>query len=268
MSHVVRRARLLAVTVLLLVSTIPAPTAAQEPSLYDRLGGLPAIEAVVAQFVTNVGADERINRFFAGTDLDRLQTLLVEQICQGSGGPCEYTGRSMSDAHRGMGVSGGDFTALVEDLVAALDAFSVPAGEQGELLALLGPMQADIVESRPAPTPVPTAVTQQLPAPTQAPTPVTAPAPTAPTVPESRPPTTTTVTIRGFAFSPVTTTIGVGSIITWANMDQVGHTATGPGFDTGVLGTNRSGSATFSAAGTFSYGCSIHPIMRATIVVQ
>ena len=117
-------------------------------SLYDRLGGKPAITAVVDHFVGNVASDNRINGFFAKTNIGRLKLRLVEQICMGTGGPCKYTGRSMKAAHRGMGVRGADFGALVEDLKLSLDKFDVPPREQGELLAILGPMKGDIVERR------------------------------------------------------------------------------------------------------------------------
>jgi hemoglobin len=125
-----------------------AKPAGDTKSLYTRLGGKPAIRAVVNDFVGNVAADKRINKFFAKTDIPNLKRQLTNQICQGSGGPCKYTGRSMKDAHRGMGVSGGDFGALVEDLQKSLNKFKVPAREQGELLAILGPMKRDIVEKR------------------------------------------------------------------------------------------------------------------------
>ena len=120
----------------------------QSQSLYQRLGGKPAITAVVDDFVGNVAADNRINRFFAKTNIPRLKLRLVEQLCVGTGGPCTYKGRSMKDAHRGMGVRGMDFGALVEDLKLSLDKFNVPAREQGELLAILGPMRKDIVEKK------------------------------------------------------------------------------------------------------------------------
>lgn len=117
-----------------------------ETSLYHRLGGETAIRAVVDQFVANVAADERINKFFAATDLGELKKHLVNQIGQASGGPQKYTGRDMKTAHAGMGVGEADFNALVEDLVKALDQFRVPEKEKGELLALLDPMKGDIVE--------------------------------------------------------------------------------------------------------------------------
>jgi len=115
-------------------------------SLYDRLGGKPAIEAVVGQFLQNVVADDRINAFFANADANDLSAKLVDLICQGTGGPCTYTGKDMKAAHQGMGVKEADFNALVEDLVAALDEFNVPEQEKGELLGILGPMKNAIVE--------------------------------------------------------------------------------------------------------------------------
>ena len=78
---------------------------AQEPtaqkSLYERLGGQPAIVAVVDDFVGNVAKDKRIKGFFAHTDIANLKTKLVEQICAATGGPCTYTGRDMKTVHAG-----------------------------------------------------------------------------------------------------------------------------------------------------------------------
>ena len=116
-----------------------------QKSLYDRLGGQPAVTAVVDDFVGNVAADNRINGFFARTDIPRLKKNLVDQICQGTGGPCTYTGRDMKTAHKGMNITDAQFNALVEDLKKTLDKFKVPEKEQGHLLAVLGPMKPQIV---------------------------------------------------------------------------------------------------------------------------
>jgi hemoglobin len=115
------------------------------PSLYERLGGQPAITAVVDDFIGNVAADTRINQRFAGSNLPRLKTMLADQICEASGGPCTYAGRSMREAHAGMKITDAEFTALVEDLVKSLDKFKVPAPEKHELLAALGGMKPQIV---------------------------------------------------------------------------------------------------------------------------
>ena len=114
--------------------------------LYDRLGGLDAITAVVDSFVARCAADDRINRKFARTDVPRLKKMLVDQVCEATGGPCTYSGRDMRETHDGMGVTAGEFDALVEDLGATLEEFSVPAAEQAELVGILGPFRGEIVE--------------------------------------------------------------------------------------------------------------------------
>src|ERR671919_1274115 len=116
------------------------------PSLFDRLGGKDAITAVVDAFVARCAADDRINGKFVRTDIPRLKQMLADQVCEATGGPCTYTGRDMRETHDGMGVTAGEFDALVEALVATLDEFDVPKAEQEELLGLLGPMRDDIVE--------------------------------------------------------------------------------------------------------------------------
>jgi hemoglobin len=115
-------------------------------TLYERLGGLDAITAVVEDFVARCADDGRINGKFVRTDIPRLKKMLVDQVCEAAGGPCTYTGRGMRETHDGMQVTAGEFDALVEDLVATLDELDVPKAEQDELLGLLGPMRDDIVE--------------------------------------------------------------------------------------------------------------------------
>ncbi len=126
----------------------PDPTPAPPPapkSLYDRLGGQPAITAVVEEFVGRTTTDPRIKERFFNTDAVELKKLLVEFVCMATGGPCKYSGRSMVDSHAGMELVDEEFTALVENLVAALDKFKVPEKEKGELLGALGPLKPDIV---------------------------------------------------------------------------------------------------------------------------
>ncbi len=123
----------------------PAPPVAK--SLYDRLGGLPAITAVVDEFVNRTAADPRIKNRFFNTDVDNLKKLLVEFVCMATGGPCKYTGRDMESTHAGMDLVDDEFGALVENLVAALDKFKVPEKEKGELLGAIGPLKPQIVVS-------------------------------------------------------------------------------------------------------------------------
>ena len=115
-------------------------------TLYERLGEHEAINAVVDDFVARCAGDDRINAKFARTDIPRLKQMLKDQVCQASGGPCTYAGRSMSETHEGMGVTAGEFDALVGDLVATLNQFNVPKAEQDELIGILAPLRSDIVE--------------------------------------------------------------------------------------------------------------------------
>jgi hemoglobin len=115
-------------------------------TLFERLGGIDAITAVVEDFRDRVAGDDRINLKFARTDLARLTKMLINQVCEATGGPGRYNGRGMKEAHADMKVTNGEFNALVEDLVATLNHFKVPGAEQGELLAILGPLKSDIVE--------------------------------------------------------------------------------------------------------------------------
>ncbi|MGH1366707.1 MAG: group I truncated hemoglobin [Calditrichia bacterium] len=117
-----------------------------EATLYERLGELPAITAVVDTFTAKVAANQQLLPFFANSDLTRFKRLLVEMICEAANGPCSYSGRTMTEIHEGMGISNADFDALVGELQVTLNQFAVPATEQQELMAIMGLRRADIVE--------------------------------------------------------------------------------------------------------------------------
>ena len=125
-----------------------ATMATKEVSLYDRLGGRPAIRLVVDDFVANVVADNRVNARFKDMkfpEVERLKSNLSDQICQAAGGPCGYYGRDMKAAHTGMKVTEAEWNATVENLGKALDKHKVGAKEKQELVGLLAPMKRDIV---------------------------------------------------------------------------------------------------------------------------
>jgi len=123
----------------------PAPAAAKSDALYRALGGQPGITKVVDAALAEIHGDLRINLFFEKTDMADLRRLLIEQICNATGGPCEYTGRSMEEAHSGLNLTDSDFDAFVEDLVRAMDSQKVPKDLQKQLLDLLGPMRPQVV---------------------------------------------------------------------------------------------------------------------------
>jgi hemoglobin len=118
----------------------------QTQSLYDRLGGLNAINALTESWVARVGGDDRANGKFARTDIPRLKEEVAGQLCEATGGPCTYTGRSMRETHAGMKTTAGEFDVVMQHLGAALDELHIPRPEQDELVGLLRPMRDDIVE--------------------------------------------------------------------------------------------------------------------------
>lgn len=130
-----------------------------ERSLYDRLGGIDAITAVVRAVVDRQMKDDRINQKFARTSEDRLIKEFVDLICQAAGGPCTYTGRDMTEAHHDMGVTNGEWDAFVEDVVTVLNEFKVGAAEQDDLLNALASFRGEIIEvdSPQVGTPLPSA---------------------------------------------------------------------------------------------------------------
>jgi hemoglobin len=120
-------------------------------SLYERLGGYNAIAAVVDDFVGRLVTDKQFERFFAGHSTDskkRIRQHIVDQFCEGAGGPCVYTGRTMKASHAGLGITEAEWDASAKHLVATLDKFKVPEAEKKELLAFVNGVKADIVEKK------------------------------------------------------------------------------------------------------------------------
>jgi hemoglobin len=120
-------------------------------SLYDRLGGSYAIAAVTDDFVNRLLADpvvtgnkEAVKRLPQG-HVPGLKFEVAALLCQVTGGPAMYTGKSMKDAHMGMHITDAEWNAMVADFKATLNAFKVPAQEQQELFDIVGSTKADIV---------------------------------------------------------------------------------------------------------------------------
>jgi hemoglobin len=123
-----------------------AAAAQAQTTLYERMGGEAKLRAAVNEFVGILVADDRINFAFADTDLRKFNQLLFEQFCSLSGGPCHYTGRDMHTSHEKLNITRAQFNALTEDLYSALDRVRVPYRLQNKLVAMLAPMEHDIVK--------------------------------------------------------------------------------------------------------------------------
>ena len=130
-----------------LASAGPGPAAkpVDPASLYARLGQRAGIEAVMTDFVGRMAKDRRVNKRFANANANALIAKLTDQLCQASGGPCNYTGKDMKSAHAGMKITNREWNVTVAHLTAAMRAKRVGRKEQREVIAALGPMRNDIV---------------------------------------------------------------------------------------------------------------------------
>ena len=128
-----------------------AATVTKKMTLFDRLGGAPAITAVVDSFVNTTAASPKVNFFrdgkYKGLDVVHLKKQITAFIIQVTGGPSEYKGRDMKTAHTGMKITADEFNAIAGDLAATLDKFKVPKTEKDELMAIAASTQKDIVET-------------------------------------------------------------------------------------------------------------------------
>lgn len=122
-----------------------------QPSLYDRLGGVYSIATVVDDLIDRIMVDSRLN---ANPRVDEahhrvspagFKYLVTEMVCWATGGPQRYSGRSMRDSHQHLLITAAEWEAFLEDFQQTLDKFGVPEAEQAELKAIVDTTRADIV---------------------------------------------------------------------------------------------------------------------------
>lgn len=119
--------------------------AAQEENLFQALGGQEGVNVIVENFIMEIAGDERVIDHFAVSNVERFRSMMREHLCAIADGPCDYTGDSMVDTHVGMGVTEGDFNAIVEDMMAAMNQAGVPIGTQNRLLSRLAELRGEII---------------------------------------------------------------------------------------------------------------------------
>jgi hemoglobin len=146
---------LLGVTIAVLATTTAlAEQATTKKSLYDRIGGQAALTKVVDDFVARAAANPKVNFTRNGTwnasdaAVKTLKMHLVNFLGGAFGGPQKYTGRSMQEAHKGMGITQAEFDALAADLKAVLEANKVPSAEVNEIMKIAASTAPDIVEKK------------------------------------------------------------------------------------------------------------------------
>ena len=122
-----------------------------KPSLYDRLGGIYNIATVIDDFIDRIMVDERLN---ANPRVDEahhrvsppgFKYLVTEMLCDASGGPQVYSGRTMGDSHRHLMITEEEWKAFMDDLQQTLDKFEVPQPEQDEVNAIVESTKEAIV---------------------------------------------------------------------------------------------------------------------------
>ena len=136
----------LAASALLLAGSAFAQTSApKDDQLYKAFGEKPGLVALMDDFMVRLLADERTGPHFKPANQQRVKEQLVEQFCALGGGPCVYKGADMKSSHANLDIKKSDFHALVEVLQVSMDAKGIPFRKQGEMLALLAPMNRDII---------------------------------------------------------------------------------------------------------------------------
>jgi hemoglobin len=142
--------KLFVVTPMLTLLLVATKTYSQE-SLYKRLGGYDALAAVTDDFITRLATNKDISRFFVGLSDDskgKIRQHIVDFLCNKTGGPCVYTGRTMKDSHKGLKITESDWTTAANLLGETLKKFNVPKKETDEVFAFVTTLKGDIVESK------------------------------------------------------------------------------------------------------------------------
>ncbi len=143
------RLRAFAAAAIVTAAAFSAGATAKDKTLYERLGGYEAISAVVEKFADSLFADPKINQFFIGMSDDTRQSFKQKNknlLCNVTGGPCKVISRPAGDAHRGLGITGGDFEVVTGHLKDVLNEFKVPAREQDEVFVIILSLRPKIVD--------------------------------------------------------------------------------------------------------------------------
>ncbi|TDE25243.1 group 1 truncated hemoglobin [Actinomadura sp. 6K520] len=120
-------------------------------SIYESIGGEEALTAVVDDLYRRILADDLLNTYFVGLNVNKVKGRQVEFFGQALGGPMVYQGRAMKDVHLGLGIEQRHFDRVADHLVEALTAAGVPKETIAEIAAIVLPLADDIVAGRTAP---------------------------------------------------------------------------------------------------------------------
>ncbi len=121
-----------------------------EATLYERLGGRESIAAVVDRFYERVMDDDRLVRFFEDVDMERQRAHQTQFLSAVTGGPVDYDGESMREAHDHLDITEEDFAAIATHLEDTLQEFYVGERERREVLTEFGSYEEEIVSASPS----------------------------------------------------------------------------------------------------------------------
>lgn len=135
----------LGLCVLMSIMSSGCSQTAVKDQLYQQLGSGVGIEKIVDGLLVEIEQDPQIVHHFRDTDIARFRKLLIEQLCELSGGPCKYTGATMQESHTGFKITQADFDNLVRHLMKVMTEQGISTVAQNQLLGLLAPMYGDVV---------------------------------------------------------------------------------------------------------------------------
>ena len=122
-----------------------------QPSLYERLGGVYSIATVVDDFINRIMIDPRLNANPQVNEAHHrvsppgFKYLVTEMVCWATGGPQQYTGRPLREVHQYLLITPVEWEAFLSDFQQTLDKFGVPQAEQADLKEILAGTRRDIV---------------------------------------------------------------------------------------------------------------------------
>jgi hemoglobin len=120
---------------------------ASEASLYERIGGEPAVRAAVDRFYERVLADRELKDFFKGVGMSRLKAHQLAFLSQALGGPRRYSGASMRDAHSRLAIEQRHFDAVAVHLTETLRELGVSEEIVAAIAAAVAPLSPQIVNT-------------------------------------------------------------------------------------------------------------------------
>ncbi len=130
----------------------PSATSVQQADIHlpiqnyiGAFGGPAGVKALITTFVGYVAADPHINYYFAHTNIKALKYNLTQQVCEVVGGPCTYTGPTMTAAHKNLQVTTAAFNYLAQDMIKAMDKRGIAKPAQNYLLEQLAAMEPQVV---------------------------------------------------------------------------------------------------------------------------